>query len=94
MRRFVDLSIYLENEVVSDPPAMKPNIDYITHDLGARQMASFFPGLAPDELPDGEGWAIEFVQLYAQRYASRCPLSFSPHYERAGVWQGARDHHR
>ena len=63
MRRFVDLSIYLENDVISDPPAMKPNIDYITHDLGAQQMASFFPGLEPDDLPDGEGWAIEFVQL-------------------------------
>lgn len=63
MRRFVDLSIYLENEVVSDPPAMKPNIDYITHDVGAQQMASFFPGLESEELPDGEGWAIEFVQL-------------------------------
>ena len=62
-RRFVDLSIYLENEVVSDPPAMKPNIDYITHDIGAQQMASFFPGLESSELPDGEGWAIEFVQL-------------------------------
>ena len=56
MRRFVDLSIYLENEVVSDPPAMKPNIDYITHDIGAQQMASFFPGLESHELPDGEGW--------------------------------------
>ena len=44
-RRFVDLSIFLENEVVSDPPAMKPNIDYITHDIGAQQMPSFFPGL-------------------------------------------------
>lgn len=63
MRRFVDLSIYLENDVISDPPAMKPNIDYITHDVGAQQMASFFPGLAPGDLPDGEGWAIEFVQL-------------------------------
>ena len=42
---------------------MKPNIDYITHDIGAQQMASFFPGLESSELPDGEGWAIEFVQL-------------------------------
>ena len=63
VRRFVDLSIYLENEVVSDPPMMKPNIDYIGHDIGAEQMAAFFPGLERDELPDGEGWAIEFVQL-------------------------------
>lgn len=63
VRRFIDLSIYLENEVVSDPPVMKPNIDYIRHDVGAQQMAAFFPGLDSGELPDGEGWAIEFVQL-------------------------------
>ena len=63
-RRFVDLSIYLENEVVSDPPAMKPNIDYITHDIGARdRWRPFSRGWRADELPDGEGWAIEFVQL-------------------------------
>lgn len=63
MRQFIDLSIYLENDVLSDPPAMKPNIDYIRHDVGAEQMASFFPGLDSSALPDGEGWAIEFVQL-------------------------------
>ena len=63
MRQFIDLSIYLENDVLSDPPAMKPNIDYIRHDVGVEQMASFFPGLDSAALPDGEGWAIEFVQL-------------------------------
>ena len=63
MRRFIDLSIYLENDVLSDPPAMKPNIDYIRHDVGAEQMASVFPGLEGAALPDGEGWAIAFVQL-------------------------------
>ena len=61
MRRFVDLSIFLENDVVNDPPMMRPNIDYITHDVGAEQMAAFFPGLESGELPDGEGWAGEFV---------------------------------
>ena len=63
MRRFIDLSIYLENDVVSDPPPMRPNIDYIRHDTGAEQMAEFFPGLDKSELPDGEGWAVEMVQL-------------------------------
>jgi kynurenine formamidase len=63
VRRFIDLSIYLENEVVSDPPAMQPKIEYIRHDQGAEQMAMFFDGLQPEDLPDGEGWAIEFVQL-------------------------------
>ena len=55
VRRFVDLSIFLENDVVSDPPAMQPNIDYIKHDAGAQQMASFFEGLTTEQLPDGEG---------------------------------------
>ena len=63
MPQFIDLSIYLENDVVSDPPVMRPNIDYIRHDAGAEQMAGFFEGLTKDELPDSEGWAVEFVQL-------------------------------
>ena len=28
-RRFIDLSIYLETEVISDPPGMQPEITYI-----------------------------------------------------------------
>jgi kynurenine formamidase len=62
-RRFVDLSIYLENEVLSDPPAFAPKIHYLRHDSTAGQIAEFFPGLRPEDLPDGEGWAVEFVQL-------------------------------
>ena len=31
-RRFVDLSIYLENDVLSDPPAFAPKIQYFTHE--------------------------------------------------------------
>ena len=62
-RRFVDLSIYLENDVASDPPGLEPRIDYITHDTSVEQIAKFFPGLAPGDLPDGEGWAVERVRL-------------------------------
>ncbi len=63
MRRFIDLSIYLENDVISDPPPMRPKIDYLRHDTGAEQMSDFFTGLDKSDLPDGEGWAIEMVQL-------------------------------
>ena len=63
MRRFIDLSIYLENDVISDPPPMRPKIDYIRLDTGAEQMSDFFTGLDKSDLPDGEGWAIEMVQL-------------------------------
>ena len=62
-RRFVDLSIYLENDVVSDPPAFRPRITYLDHDSSAPQMLQFFPGLKKEDLPDGAAWAVEKVEL-------------------------------
>jgi kynurenine formamidase len=62
-RRFVDLSIYLENDVLSDPPAFAPKIQYFTHNATYEQIAPFFPGLQREDLPDAEGWAVEVVNL-------------------------------
>jgi len=62
-RRFVDLSISIEPELPSDPPMMIPKIDYIDHKQGADQMTEFFPGLSKDQLPEGLGWAVEFLTL-------------------------------
>ena len=62
-RRFVDLSIFLENDVLSDPPAFAPKIQYFTHEQSFEQIEPFFPGLKKQDLPDGEGWAVELVQL-------------------------------
>ena len=44
-RKIVDLSIYLENDVVSDPPPFGPKITYMDHQATFPQMAPFFPGL-------------------------------------------------
>ena len=62
-RTIVDLSIFLENRVVSDPPGYQPHIDYIDHRMSVPEITSFFPGLEPEDLPDGEGWALERVTL-------------------------------
>jgi kynurenine formamidase len=63
-RRFVDLSIYLENDVVSDPPFMRPKITYRKHRETMPEAQDFFPGVSAEEYPGGEGFAaIEWVEL-------------------------------
>jgi kynurenine formamidase len=62
-RKIVDLSIFLENDVISDPPAYRPKIDYIDHRMSVPELVNFFPGLKGEDLPDGEAWAIERIQL-------------------------------
>ena len=63
MTRFIDLSIPITNDVVSDPEVMRPKVTYMTHENTWPQIAMFFPGLEQADLPDGEGWAVEFVEL-------------------------------
>ena len=63
-RRFVDLSIYLENDVITDPPFMRPKIEYQTHRETVKEAQAFFPGVEAEEYPGGEGFAAaEWVQL-------------------------------
>ena len=62
-RTIIDLSVFLENEVVSDPPGYQPRIDYIDHRTSVPDLLGFFPGLSEEDLPDGEAWAIERIAL-------------------------------
>ena len=62
-RRFVDISVPLEMGIVSDPPIMLPEIEYMTHAQTAEQVMAFFPGLKREDLPGGEGWAVERLQI-------------------------------
>jgi kynurenine formamidase len=62
-RRYLDLSIAIENDIESDPPGARPTIEYINHHESWAALAQFFPGLKQGDLPDGQGWAVERVQL-------------------------------
>ena len=62
-RRFVDLSIYLENDVHVRSAAVRAEDRVPEAREHAAQIAGFFPGLKTEDLPDGEGWAVENVRL-------------------------------
>ncbi len=57
MPRFVDLSIFLENDVITDPPMMRPQITYSVHRETMAESGHFFPGVGAEDMPGGEGFA-------------------------------------
>ena len=63
MPKIIDLSVALDPDIVSDPEIMTPQIQYLKHDMTAGQVTSFFPGLKAEDLPGGEGWAVEMMQI-------------------------------
>lgn len=62
-RRYVDLSVPIENDIESDPPGARPQIDYIRHDQSWPALAYSFPGLRQEDLPEGQGWAVEMLRI-------------------------------
>jgi len=63
MQRIIDLSIPLENDVPADPPSQRVHIEYRAHRAAAAALASSFPGLRPEQLPNGLGWAVETATI-------------------------------
>ena len=62
-RRLVDISVPLQNDVPADPPGINPVIQYSDHQQSLPRMLGFFESLRAEDLPDGQGWAMETVQL-------------------------------
>ncbi|MET0703863.1 MAG: cyclase family protein [Mycobacterium sp.] len=63
MRTLIDISVPLQAGIASDPPGLRPEIDYLSHQDTVGDLLSFFPGATKADLPDGEGWAIERVSM-------------------------------
>src|SRR6056300_226727 len=62
-RKFLDLSVSLQEGIKSDPDFMLPKINYHHHQETAEEMISFFPCLNKSDLPGGEGWAMETITV-------------------------------
>jgi kynurenine formamidase len=62
-KRFIDISVPLENGIRSDPEGYTPQITYFDHHDSAPGMVAFFPGMTKEDLPDEEGWSYEKVEL-------------------------------
>ncbi len=62
-RKIIDISMCLENDVASDPVGYGPKIKYYNHQETFSQIQPFFPGLKKEDLPGGETWAIEKIEL-------------------------------
>ena len=63
---FVDISVPIDEGTNSDPPACMPKITYYNHAVGFQQlrfMRNGFPGLRVEDIPGGDGWALEKVEL-------------------------------
>lgn len=62
-KKFIDISIPIENDVQSDPAGFQPQIQYLDHQQTVGEMTHFFPGLQASDLPQGEAWAYERINL-------------------------------
>ena len=68
-RRFVDLSIYLENDVLSDPPPLAPKITYQRHADTLPEFMAMIPGTQPEVEEYGKQYGLEVKPSTAAQLA-------------------------
>lgn len=61
-KAIIDLSVELRAGISSDPPGMRPEIEYVDHDEGAVTLERVF-GVPVDKQLEGKGAAIENVRM-------------------------------
>ncbi len=61
-RHFVDLSVPLKAGIASDPPPLRPHIDYMAHDEGAKEFEEM-AGVPVDRQLEGKGCASETCRI-------------------------------
>jgi kynurenine formamidase len=62
MHTIIDLSVPLEAGIASDPPGLRPEIDYMAHAEGAAEIERM-TGIRASDLPDAAGWAAERCRI-------------------------------
>jgi kynurenine formamidase len=62
-RRFIDLSVAIENDVPADPPGYELSIEYLDHKATLPILFERYENLKAEHLPNGEAFALERVSL-------------------------------
>ena len=61
-RKIIDLSVTLKAGIASDPPPLRPQIEYFDHTFGAAEFAPM-AGIAPEDMLGGAGPASEKCRI-------------------------------
>jgi len=61
-QRLIDLSVALRDDIASDPPDMRPRIEYFTHQQTGPRIAEYF-GVPVSSLPEGQYAAVESCHI-------------------------------